>query len=97
MKRYYVKYYLDFSNTYNLAYTETEAEEKQAKEQGYEHITRKEAEHLCALENQRRKDDTAFSRFADNIIYPIGYDYDGDWRGDRRMILDGYILERRNK
>lgn len=95
MKRYYVKYYLNFSNTYNLAYAETEAEEKQAKEQGYERITRKEAERLCAQENQRRKDDPAFAYSADTVILPIGYD--DDWRNDRHMALDGYIVERRNK
>ena len=95
MKRYYAKYYLDFSNTYNLAYAETESEEKQAKEQGYERITRKEAEHLCALENQRRKDDPAFSHYADTVILPIGYD--DYWRNDRNMVLSGYIVERRNK
>lgn len=95
MKRYCVKYYLDFSNTYNLAYTEIEAEEKQAKEQGYERITRKEAERLCAQEIQRRKQDPAFAYSADSVILPIGYD--DDWRNDRRMVLDGYIVERRNK
>lgn len=95
MKRYYVKYYLDFSNTYNLAYTETEAEEKQAKEQGYDRITRKEAERLCALENQRRKQDPAFAYHADAVILPIGYD--DDWRNDSNLTLDGYIVERRNK
>ena len=95
MKRYYVQYYARFANTYNLAYAETEAEAEQAEQQGYERITRKEAEHLCSVENQRRKYDQAFSYYAPTIILPIGYD--GDWRNDRRMRQTGYIIERINK
>lgn len=95
MKKFYIQYYADFSNTYNLAYAETETEEKMANELGYERITRKQAARLCAAENERRKHDQAFSYYASNIILPIGYD--DDWRNDRRMKQNGYIIERANK
>ncbi len=94
MKKFYVKYF-GFANVYSLAYAETEAEEKQAADRGYERVTRKEAERLCAMENKRRKDDPSFAYYADNVVLPIGYDE--DWPNDRRMTLSGYIVERKNK
>lgn len=92
MKKYYVRYYKDFSNTYDLRYTETPEEELAAKQKGYERIPRKEAERLCSAENYRRKHDEAFSGYADNVILPFSYPDDRDWRNDRRMYLDGYIV-----
>lgn len=94
MRKYFVKYH-GFANVYTLGYAETVEEENQATKRGFDRITRKEAESLCARENQRRKDNPAFSYFADNVILPIGYD--DDWRNDRNLMLRGYIAERKNK
>lgn len=92
MKKYYMKQYLNFRNAYNLAYAETPVEEKIAAGEGYEQITRKQAEKLCAEEKERRKHDQSFSGFADNFILPIGYD--DYWPNDRNMVKNGYIIER---
>ena len=44
MKKYFVQYYHDFGNTYNLAWAETPEQIKQAETNKWEQITRKEAE-----------------------------------------------------
>lgn len=96
MKKYYVKYWNGFANTYNLCYTENAQEEEQAKREEWERISRKEAERLCAAENYRRKADESFSGYADNVILPINYPaQERDWRNDRKMYLDGYIVAHR--
>ena len=91
MKQYYVRYYKDFGNTYNLAWAETPEQIKAAENAGYEKITRREAEKLCAEENGRRKSDAAFSGYADNVIIPIECARD-DWQNDSRFEKDGYIV-----
>ena len=91
MKQYYVRYYKDFGNTYNLAWAETPDQIKMAEDAGYQKITRREAEKLCAAENDRRKHDQSFSGYADNVILPIECARD-DWRDDRRFEKDGYIV-----
>ena len=96
MKKYYVHYYMDFSNAYNLAWAGTPEQIKPAEDRGYEQITRKEAEHLCAKEIEARRDDPAFSGFASTVILPIDFDYDryGDWQNDRSMEQRGHIVDR---
>lgn len=96
MKKYYVCHG-DFGNVYSLYWAETAEQIKMAKEYGYTRITRREAEKLCAEENDRRNYDSNFSGYADNLIYPI--DYDGEhakWdlfnqRG--AVFQDGYVVE----
>ena len=95
MKSYYVRYYLNFNNTYDLCYTETEEQERKAVAEGYVKISRREAVKLCAEENYRRKHDSAFSGFANNLILPYGYSPENDWRNDRMMYQDGYLVLRR--
>ena len=90
MRKYFVKYWADFGNTYNLAYTDTDAEAAEAEANGWERITRKQAESKCADENRARQTDQAFSGYADSLIYPFGYDV--DWRNDRRAAKVGYIV-----
>lgn len=90
MKKYYVHYWNNFANTYNLYWAETSEQIKEAERNGYERITRKEAERLCANENYRRKTDYNFSGYASAVILPINYD--GDWINDRRMYKDGYMI-----
>lgn len=86
-KQYYVHYYKDFANTYNL-YWSYEA----LNYEGYERITRKQAEALAAEENSRRKHDPGFSGHADNTIKPYCYD-NYDIVNDRRMFLNGYVWD----
>lgn len=94
MKKYYIKNNYGFANTYTLVYTETPEQDEQALACGYERITRKEAERLCARENDRRTFDSSFSGFASNVILPIWYPVmDRDWRNDHRMALNGYIVD----
>ena len=95
MKKYWHKNTLGFSNTYDLVYTETEQEEQQALAEGYERITRKEAERLCAAERDREHWDSSFSGYASSVILPIWYPATSrDWRDDHRMTRNGYIVER---
>ena len=97
MKRYYVNYYKDFGNTYDLYWAET-PEQIEMAEKKCERITRKKAERLCAEENYRRKHDQSFSGYASTEILPIDYtsnvnhNWDGDWQNDRKMYKDGYIV-----
>ena len=92
MKKYVVKYG-GFANVYTLAYTETPEHFTDALKHGYERITRKEAEHMCAVENWRREHDQAFSGFGDNRIYP--YDTDFHDSSSDEFVPNGYIMERR--
>ena len=96
MRKYYKLNTLGFANTYNLIYTETPEQDSRALASGYERITRKEAERLCAAEVDREKHDTAFSGCASSVILPVWYQAaERDWRDDSRMVKNGYIVERR--
>ena len=94
-RQYYAHYYKGFGNTYSLMYADTENDLTLIPEDA-EHITRKEAESLCARENYRRKHDSSFSGFADNMIYPVGLDsYERcDIYNDHRFYRSGYVWER---
>lgn len=87
---------MDFANTYRLYWASTPEQIAEAEEREYERITRAEAIRLCAAENSRRKDDYSFANHADNVIYPIDYDYEDNWVNANRVYLDGYILEYKN-
>lgn len=95
-RKYWIHYYKDFSNTYNLCYTETSDEEKRMEDKGWERITRKEAVNKCVAERRRRKEDAMFSGFADAVILPFRYDVNEDyWVNDPSMAMKGsYIVER---
>ena len=95
MNKYYIKYTKDFANTYALVYTETAAEEEKAAAEGYQRITRKEAERLCRAERAREQYDPSFAGYASSEILPYSYPAtERDWRDDARMALHGYIVER---
>lgn len=66
MKKYFVKYG-DFGNAYSLRW----AEQGDNIPEGWEPITRKEAEKLARAERDRRKDNPAFSGYADRYIAPF--------------------------
>ena len=71
MKKYYIEYTKNFSNTYNLYWAdETNAD---SVTENMERISREEALSLCAQESYRRKYDQACSGFADNKISPVDY------------------------
>lgn len=89
MKQYFVHYFRDFGNTYNLYYAEC-PEDFAALPEGAERITRREAEQLCREENDRRKYEKSFSGYADSRIYPAAGDFDET--GDHTC---GYIVPRR--
>ena len=92
MKKFYV-HYGDFANTYRLAWAETPEQVEEAEKRGYERITRKEAENLCAEENRRRKENPSFSGYADNVILPIDFNEEWDWAGYEKMHKNRYIVE----
>jgi hypothetical protein len=95
MKKYYVNYYRDFANTYTLAWAETPEQVKTAKEAGYQQITRKKAEALCAKEKEERKQNPSFSGYADTVILPIDYPAtERDWRNDHKLEQRGNIVYR---
>lgn len=90
MKKFYV-WFGDFSNIYDLVWAETPEQAEEAENNGYERITRKEAENLCAQENRRRKENPSFSGYASNVIYPV--EYVDNWENDEKMYKNRYIIE----
>ena len=92
MKKYWIHYYRDFANCYNLFWTDSQEMEAELPE-GAEQITKKQAFIKCRQENDRRRYDHSFSGYADSHIFPAGDDcacYDGS----RDYYLSGYIWER---
>ena len=92
MKKYYVHYYRDFSNCYNLYWADSPAMEADLPE-GAERITRKRALELARCESDRRKYEPMSSGYADDSILPAGCD-DADLANTRDYILVGRIWER---
>lgn len=86
-KCYFVEYYLNFGNTYNLWWADSNCTVPDS----FERISRKEAIKLCIEERQRRKYDSAFSGYASSYIRPITGDEDKPGYG---LLLDssGYII-----
>jgi len=75
MKHYFVCYTRDFGNTYDLCYTEDGSTPE-----GYERITRKEAEKNARAEARRRKDNPNFAYYAPEYITPY---FPGDDDGEK--------------
>ena len=95
MRKYYVEYYKDFSNTYNLFYANNDTERDLLPE-GVIRISRKMAEKLCAEEKGRRKTDQSFSGFADTAVFPIeGVRKEVDFYNDKRYEKRGNVWERK--
>ena len=94
MKRYFVHYYRDFGNTYNLYWADS-PEMENVLPAGAEQITRRQAEALARAERDRRKYDEYFSGYASDAIFPVDYPQDEDIRNDLRYELRGYIWNRR--
>ena len=62
----------EFANQYSLCYTISQEQEAQAEDEGWERITWKEAKLLCRQERERRRNDYAFSGYADTHVFPFG-------------------------
>lgn len=94
MKKYYISYYRDFGNTYNLYWAET-LEQIAALPENVKQITRREAERKCAEEKSRRRLDPDFAYYASAVILPADYSGEDDWRDDpAHYRMNGYIVER---
>lgn len=95
MKKYYVDYWSDFCNTYNLYYVDESMDMEIP--HNWEHITRAEAIHLARMERESRRRNPNFAHYADDSILPADWarDSDDDIRNDPRYYLDGCIWERR--
>lgn len=102
MKKYYAHFYKDFGNTYNLYYTESEADEALLPE-GAQRITRENALRLAADEAAQRKNDPSFSGYADAYIFPADYDRSDNHIAEiicgwnKTYWLNGRIVERRHE
>lgn len=68
-RKYYVYYYKNFRNTYDLYYTENEENAKKMEDRGMQRITRREAVKLCREEKYRREN-PSFAYFASATIKP---------------------------
>ena len=78
MKHYFVKYG-DFANSYHVCCCEsTDAEVNVTlRNEGYERITRKEAEALCRRERERRRETPSCARYATAYIQEAYFGVDG--------------------
>lgn len=94
MKKYYVHYYNNFGNTYNLYWTDSPDMEKNLPD-GAKRISRKETISLCVQEKYARKHDQNFSGYAMTAIYPADYDFNDCIENDSRYYLDGYVWNRK--
>lgn len=71
-KAYYVEYYRDFGNTYNLYWAPYDIHVPAS----FQRITRQKAEKLCRQERQARRDNPDFSGYADTYVWPYGLGYE---------------------
>lgn len=86
-KAYYVNYYRDFGNTYELYWTW--ADDTAEVPESWQRITRKRAIRLCILERQARREDPAFSGYADIHIWQMGGGYGrGEWICENNYIME---------
>lgn len=89
MNSYYVHFWHDFGNTYNLYY----APSGQPVPEQWEKITRKDAIRYCTDERHRRRADPAFSGYADAYIFPAFCGQLPDWQHAEIMReFSGYIV-----
>lgn len=95
MKRYFIKHG-DFANVYDLVYTTSPEDSAKAMAEGYEQITRREAEAKCRAERQRRKDDPSFAYYAPACVCPYGYGHEEDF-DNYPWLREGYLVVRCGK
>lgn len=69
MKKYWIWYYGEFFGV--LYWTESESEEREIERSGNaERITRRQAEHMCARERQKRKRIPMLAEYGATVIIP---------------------------
>ena len=85
MKQYYIQRGR-FRNEYSLYWAETPEEIQLAVENAYERISRQEAISFCRAERRRRKENPAFSGYADAHIFPI------QPQSAKEYMIDGYLF-----
>ena len=94
MKKYYINYYNNAANTFELRWTDNKEDEEAAIAEGFKRITRKEAIEKCKNERERVK--RGEHKFADTIIVPflpamirntIGWDMNA------LKTKDGYVYD----
>lgn len=90
MRKYWVQYWRNFGNTYNLFYTENPEEESMLPGNA-ERIMRKKALQLAREESDRRKFDGAFAYYAPETIAPLSVE---DIVNNSHYQLIGRIWER---
>lgn len=90
MRKYWVQYWRNFGNTYNLFYTENPEEESMLPGNA-ERITRKKALQLAREESDRRKFNGAFAYYAPETIAPLSVE---DIVNNSHYQLIGRIWER---
>lgn len=89
MKAYYIRFWKNFSNTFELAWADNSADRKWLVSAGFERCTRKYAEMKARNERYAREHDQAFSGYGDTSIAPAAYwklnerRYNADTNGDR--------------
>lgn len=99
-KAYFVHYYLDFANTYQLRWApmSDKAAIAQLENEGFRRIKRRVAEDLVWAEKYRQKYDQSMSGYADKHIFPWDYDSDKDnWELPWEFDVDGAIVTRRER
>ena len=92
---YYIYYPRDFANEYVLMYVQNDAD-REAIPEGAVQISYAEAKKFCTDENQRRRNNPAFSGYASNTIVPAAYDWvkDGRLENGRHFRLNNYVWYR---
>lgn len=93
MKKYWFKSH-GFANSYDIVWTDNSLDAKDAEDWGYERISRKDMERMCANERYRRKVDQSCSGYAPAEVYPIWF-ADAYREGAIRNVdhTSGYIVE----
>lgn len=96
MKQYFIRYYRDFENTYDLCWAETQQQLSVINHDGgWKRIPCKRAIRLCIEERDRRKHDKQNSGYAPIYIFSINHQI-CDYRNgttDGYSARDGYVME----
>ena len=92
MRKYYIRYWANFGNTFNLLYVDDAMDIKIP--DNWERITRKEALSLARNERTLRKSDPNFAYYGDAEIYPANYHFDDDIINNMRYKLINHIWEK---
>lgn len=72
-KLYFIRYWRDFANTFNLAWADNDDDREWLASNGFEQCTRKYAETKARNERYARKFDQAFSGYGDDAVFPTKY------------------------